>query len=301
MRQVEIRRSGRRWLAMAAGVLLMAGASATSADAGELELVEEGVLTVAFNGDMPGTGYQDGALIGIDGELMMWVADKLGLKVKPALMEWAAEIASVKARRVDIMHGMMGWTQQRTEVISISDPIYYGGANLTQKTGTNYSTIQDMRDHSIATIQGFGWIPDLKKLNPDLRLYDTSDQAVRDLLAGRYEILLADPPLIKWVIEKNPDWDIHAVPLDAKHDPELPIITAKWNMVFGMSQEAPNLVKAVNAAIAEMWESCKNFEVAKKYGFADPFWFEPPAIRQRQGVDRPEDWEPQVLPEHCKG
>ena len=153
MRQTETRRLGRLKLAMAAGVLLM-GAAVAPSDAEELELVEEGVLTVAFNGDMPGTGYQDGALIGVDGELMMWVAGKLGLEVKPALMEWAAEIASVKARRVDIMHGMMGWTEQRTKVISISDPIYYGGVNLTQKKGNSYSTIQDMRDHSIATIQG---------------------------------------------------------------------------------------------------------------------------------------------------
>ena len=283
--------------AAALSVSLIGGQAAAE----ELELVEPGVLTVAFNGDMPGTGWQDGKLIGIDGTLMMWVANELGLKVKPALMEWAAEIASVKARRVDIMHGMMGWTEARTKVIAISDPIYYGGANLTQKKGKSWSTIQDMRDNSIATIQGFGWIPDLKKINPDLKLYDTSDQAVRDLLAGRYDILLADPPLIKWVIEKNPDWDIHAVPLKAEHDPELPVITAKWNMVFGMSQEAPNLVKAVNAAIKSMWESCKNFEVAKEYGFGDPFWFEPPAVRQRQGVDRPDDWQPYVLPEKCKG
>ena len=294
------RRPGRLTVAAAASVLLM-GTLAAPTQAEELELIEEGVLTVAFNGDMPGTGYQDGSLIGIDGELMMWVAANLGLKVKPALMEWAAEIASVKARRVDIMHGMMGWNEARTKVITISDPIYYGGANLAQKKATSYSTVQDMRDHSIATIQGFGWIPDLKKINSGLRLYDTSDQAVRDLLAGRYEILLADPPLIKWVIEKNPDWDIHAVPLDSGFDSELPVITSKWNMVFGMSQEAPNLAKAVNSAIAAMWESCKNFEVATKYGFGDPFWFEPPAVRQRQGVDRPEDWEPYTLPEQCKG
>ena len=100
---------------------------------------------------------------------------------------------------------------------------------------------------------------------------------------------------------EEPDWDIHAIPLDAEHDPELPVITAKWNMVFGMSQEAPNLVKAVNAAIAELWESCKNFEVATRYGFGDPFWSSRRRFRQRQGVDRPEDWEPYVLPEHCKG
>ena len=92
---------------------LALGVAANTATAGDLEVIEPGTLNVAFNGDMPGTGFQDGHLIGLDGELMQIVAEQLGLKVKPNLMEWAAEIQSVKTGRVDIMHGMMGWNDQR--------------------------------------------------------------------------------------------------------------------------------------------------------------------------------------------
>ena len=42
--------------AAALSVSLIGGQAAAE----ELELVEPGVLTVAFNGDMPGTGWQDG-------------------------------------------------------------------------------------------------------------------------------------------------------------------------------------------------------------------------------------------------
>ena len=45
------------------------------------ESIEDGTLNVAFNGDMPGTGFQDGKLVGLDGELMQMVAEKIGLKV----------------------------------------------------------------------------------------------------------------------------------------------------------------------------------------------------------------------------
>ena len=109
--------------------------------AGDLEVIEAGKLNVAFNGDMPGTSYENGRLIGLDGELMHLVADGLGLEVVPNLMEWAAEIQSVKTGRVDIMHGMMGWNDERIKVINISDPIYYGGANITQSKSTNWSTV----------------------------------------------------------------------------------------------------------------------------------------------------------------
>jgi ABC-type amino acid transport substrate-binding protein len=188
---------------------LVASLQPAAAQTGKLELIEDGKLIVAFNGDMPGTSWENDRLIGLDGELMHSIADQLGLKVEPALMEWAAEIASVKARRVDVMHGMMGWNDQRIKVINITDPIYYGGANITQKKSTNWSTVKELEGRTIATIQGFGWIDQLKRIEgATLKLYDTSDAAIRDLLAGRIEALFADPPLIQYAISKNPDWDI---------------------------------------------------------------------------------------------
>jgi len=285
----------------AALVLSLASVPFGKAGAADLELIEDGTLNVAFNGDMPGTGWQDGKLVGLDGELMQMIAENLGLKVKPNLMEWAAEIQSVKTRRVDIMHGMMGWNDQRIKVINISDPIYYGGANITQKKSTNWSTVKELEGRTIATIQGFGWIDQLKAIEgATLKLYDTSDAAIRDLLAGRIEALFADPPLIQFAISKNPDWDIHAVPISQGFDEKYSLLTGKYNVVFGLSQEAPELLKAVNAQIAEIWANCKNREVAEKYGLGDPSWFDPGSINQRAGVDRPADWKQPTLPDKCR-
>ena len=272
--------------------------------AGDLELIKSGTLIVAFNGDMPGTGWQDGRLIGLDGELMHGMADQLGLKVEPALMEWSAEIASVKARRVDIMHGMMGWNHHRIKVINISDPIYYGGANITQKKGQNCNSIKDLEGKRVATITGFGWIDEIKSI-PGLKLslYDTSDAAIRDLLAGRIDALFADPPLVQYAISKNPQWNLHAVAVKEQDIPEYPLLTSKYNVVFGLSQEAPNLLKAVNEKIGEMWQTCLNRKIAAKYGLGDDSWFTPGKnLRAGEGVDfdRPIGWQQPVAPAHCK-
>jgi polar amino acid transport system substrate-binding protein len=293
-------RFSRRVMAAAAVLALAGGGFAGSSKAADLELVEAGKLTVAFNGDMPGTGWQDGHLVGLDGEVMQLIAEELGLKVQPALMEWAAEIASVKAGRVDIMHGMMGWNDQRIKVINISDPIYYGGANITQKKSTNWSTVKELEGKTIATIQGFGWIDQLKAIEGStLKLYDTSDAAIRDLLAGRIEALFADPPLIQYAITKNPDWDIHSVAITQDFDEKYSLLTGKYNVVFGLNQEAPELLKAVNAKIAEIWASCKNLEIAKKYGLGNKSWFDPGSLNLRAGVDRPKDWTQPTLPANC--
>lgn len=300
MNETSWARPARGLMATVAAALLLATADPAAAE--DLELIEPGKLIVAFNGDMPGTGWdeQTGRLIGLDGELMHWIADQLGLEVEPALMEWAAEIASVEARRVDAMHGMMGWNEDRTKVISITDPIYYGGANITQKKDTNWSTVKELEGRTIATIQGFGWIDQLKAIEGvEVKLYDTSDAAIRDLLAGRIEALFADPPLIQYAISKNPEWDIHAVPIQQDFDPKYSLLTGKYNMVFGLSQEAPGLLAAFNEQIAQIWATCKNVEIAQKYGLGDPSWFDPGALNLRAGVDRPEDWEQPTAPAEC--
>ena len=268
--------------------------------AGDLELIKPGKLIVAFNGDMPGTGWQDGQLIGLDGELMMWVAKELGLEVEPALMEWSAEIASVKARRVDIMHGMMGWNTKRAKVISMSDPVYYQRANITQKKGQNWSTLKDLENKRVGTITGFGWIDEIKSIpGAKLSLYDTTDAAIRDLLSGRIDALFADPPLVKYAITRNPQWPIHAVPVAEKDIPGYPQLTGTIFTVYGMSQASPNLLKAVNAKVAEIWKTCQNRKIAEKYGLGEESWFTP-GKNIRAGVDRPADWKLPESPSSCK-
>ena len=278
-------------------VLMVASKNVCAED---LELIKPGKLIVAFNGDMPGTGFQDGKLIGLDGELMQWVADELGLEVEPALMEWSAEIASVKSRRVDIMHGMMGWNSKRAKILLMTDPIYYQKSNITQKKGQNWSKLKDLENKRVATITGFGWIDEIKSIpGVKLNLYDTTDAAIRDLLAGRVEALFADPPLVKYALTRNPQWPIHAVPVSEKDIPDYPLLTGTFHTVFGLSQDAPNLHKAVNAKVAEIWKSCLNRKVAEKYGLGEESWFLP-GKDTRRGVDRPSDWEPPISPNNCK-
>jgi polar amino acid transport system substrate-binding protein len=254
------------------------------------ETVNPGVLYVAFNGDMPGTSLRDGQLAGIDGEIMMAVAERLGIPVEPQLMEWAAEIESVKSGRVDAMHGMMGWNAARTEVIAMSDPIYFAGALMTQRSGEGITSMDQLPGLRLGTGQGFGWVPELQRIDPDLRLYDTSDAAVRDLVAGRVDVLFLDPPLIQFLATQQPDLPIESIPVTDPYDPEFPDTTGKYQVVFGLSLDAPNLMRCVNDAIAEIWASCTNYEIASSYGFSDRYWFTPPTENPRAGADRPADW-----------
>ena len=288
-----------RAAALTASVFIVA-ATGTSADADELELVEPGKLHVALNGDMPGTGLEGGELKGLDGQIMAWVAEQLGLEVVPHMMDWASEIESVKSGRVDVMHGMMAWTKDREKVLNISDPVYYVSPVITQPTGQEWNSVEDVEGKTFGTITGFALVPDLKRVpGLELKLYDTTDAAIRDLMAGRVEAIFADPPLIHWAIRQNSDWPIHYVPI-AEYNPEYPVFTQRYGVVFALNPDADNLVAAFNEQIAKLWKSCTNWEIADQYGMADLAWFTPPDSSERPGIDRPDDWQPPSLAEACK-
>jgi polar amino acid transport system substrate-binding protein len=273
----------------AAALMLAVGTAAAEPP----KTIEPGKLNVALNGDMPMTGLEDGKLIGTDGELMVLIADRLGLEVVPHMMEWSAEIQSTKQGKVDIMHGAMGWIEPRSEIMLLTDPIYYFGTLLAQKKDTNWSTFEDMKGRSVATVSGFTLVPELKSVEGigEVKLYDTTDGALRDLIAGRVDMAILDPPLMQLAIQENPDWDLHQVPLQPEPD-KYPIMSQVYNVIFGINPELQELHDAFNKQIAQVWADCTNVEVMANYGLGDQSWFTPPPDEEnlRRGVDRPKDW-----------
>jgi len=266
----------------------------TTAAADAPKTIEAGKLHVALNGDMPMTGLKDGQLIGTDGELMVLIAERLGLEVVPHMMEWSAEIQSTKQGKVDIMHGAMGWIAARSEIMLLTDPIYYFGTLLAQKKETSWSTFDDMKGRSVGTVSGFTLVPELKEVEGigEVKLYDTTDGALRDLIAGRVDMAILDPPLMQLAIQENPDWNLHQVPLQPEPD-QYPIMSQVYNVIFGIYPELPELHDAFNQQIAQIWADCTNVEVMSKYGLGDKSWFTPPPQEEnlRIGVDRPEGWQ----------
>jgi polar amino acid transport system substrate-binding protein len=263
---------------------------AAPARAQPVETVEKGALTIAFSGDMPGTGYQDGKMVGYDGEILQRIADTLHLKVRPQLMEWSGTIASVQARRVDILGGTMGWTEQRSKIMLLSDPIHYFKNGIAQLDKNNWSHLKDLEGRKVGTITGFSFIPELRRISGlQLALYDTSDAAVRDMLAGRIDAVIGDPPVMQYAISRNPQWHVKFNAF-ADNSPEFPLLTGLGQVVFGMNKDDPALAKAVDAEIGKLWQSCELRRIGKTYGLVQDVWYAPGAPNPRIGVDRPADW-----------
>jgi polar amino acid transport system substrate-binding protein len=286
------------WLTGAAAAALMLFV-VPQAGAAEIKTIAPGKLTVGMNGDMPMTQFKDGKLSGTDGELMTYVAERLGLELDVKQMDWAAEIESTKQGKLDIMHGAMGWLESRTKIMILSEPIYYFGTLLAQKEDQNYTTFADMKGHSVGTVNGFTLVPELKGVEGigEVKLYDTSDGVMQDLVAGRLDMAILDPPLVQYAIFQHPEWKIKQLPVVPEPD-KYPVMSTKYSVIFGINKNEPELAAAVDEVIKDIWKDCLNVKTMAKYGLGDKAWFIPPEHNPRIGVDRPADYEAPTA-DHC--
>jgi len=282
-----------------ASLMAAAGLAASTASADPPKTIEPGKLNIAMNGDMPMTQLKDGVLSGTDGSLMTMIAKQLGLQPVVHQMDWAAEIESTKQGKVDIMHGAMGWKTDRTKIMILTEPIYYFGTLLAQKEEHNWHSFADMKGHSVGTVTGFTLVPELKKVDGigEVKLYDTSDGVMQDLVAGRLDMAILDPPLVQYAIKQHPEWKLHQVPLDPEAD-KYPIMSTKYNVIFGVNKNEPELAEAINVAILQMWKDCTNVKSMAEYGLGEKAWFVPPEKNPRIGVDRPEGYKAPTA-DHC--
>ena len=282
----------RRTLFGAGAALGLAAARSARAAPPKFKTVEDGYITIAMSGTMPVTGLQDGKLSGSDALMVQAIAEKLGLKAKPAVMAWSATIQAIRSGRADIMCGDMGWTKARSDAMLLTDAIYYGGNFVTMAKDKPFTTGIDpneLKGATVGTGTGYSYVPDLKKIPgvKEVKLYDNVDACVRDVLAGRTDYAVLDSMTVDYMLLQQPDLPLKQVPV--KPNGEYPNLTGKGRSVMGMSQDNPDLFDVMNAGVKWLWATKKNAEFLALNGMTSPDYLVAPAIDPRIGVDRSAD------------
>ncbi|MFE3838541.1 substrate-binding periplasmic protein [Pseudogemmobacter sonorensis] len=254
-----------------AGTLFCFAVSTFSAAAqtcpSDLETVENGSLTVAVTTFAP-YSFMDAnnELSGIDGDIVKAIAEKLCLTVKPLVVDPAAAIQSVMAKRADLTIGDWYRTAERAKVMAFSDPIYLDSMGIYSSTGT--SSVEDLVGHTVGTVQGYLWVPALQTLlGSDLKLYPSSVNLQQDLMAGRIDFAVDGAATGQLAMSKGELGDITVA--IAEPDPRVPASIEPAQVGFPMSKEAVRLVAATNEVLAEMKGEGIIVEILSQYGL-DP-------------------------------
>ncbi|RNE48314.1 ABC transporter substrate-binding protein [Corynebacterium alimapuense] len=156
----------------------------------------------------------DGAIIGMEMDLVHAVAAVMGLEFQPVEQDFALILPAVQAGTLDV--GASGFTDnpERRESFDFVN-FLYAGIQWAQQTGTDVdpdnacgltvavqrttvSDTEDVRPRS-AECEAAGQEP------ITVLAYDTSDNAALSVLIGRADALSADSPVTAWAVSRSED------------------------------------------------------------------------------------------------
>jgi polar amino acid transport system substrate-binding protein len=298
----------RRLCALVAGVLLVAGCGSDGNGGGggagaKLDTLEPGKLQVAAASYMPYTAVKGDQLVGLDGEIITAVADRLGLEVEAQLTDFNGMLGGVQSHRVDITVGGVAWTKERQEQGLFTDPPYYSPPAMGVRPGKTYSTVDDLRGQRLGTVTGYVWVKSIQAVpGAKLGAYPSALGVFDDLGSGRLDVGFLDPLLITYYEKQRPDQKLQTQYLTPPDDAQLeqhpeyeffrPFMTS-----FYVPKQEPKLEQAVSAEIRKMYASGEMAKLIAKWG-GDPQKFltpSPDMAAARRGVDRPDNWEPPTI------
>lgn len=255
----------------------------------ELTTVRPGYFTVATIGEMPLFSMRDNEVVGVEAEMLKHIVERHGLKLAIDVMEWSACLASVPSGRADCVGGNVGWTVKRARAMLLTDAVYYTPTFAVMhrdKPFHDIISIADLAGSRVGTVSGFSSVEDLRSVpnTREVKLYDTTDAAVRDILARRLDYAFLDAPIIDYLILQNKGWPLKQVPV--KPDDSYPILGRSQHKVWGMNRINRPLYDAVNVGIAWLWETGQVAEILNRYGLTHPHYLKRPVFNARIGVDR---------------
>ncbi|WP_234341275.1 substrate-binding periplasmic protein [Streptomyces sp. NRRL S-646] len=271
-----------------------------SAKTAALGTLTPGVIKVAVQPYAPYTTVQGGKVVGLDGDILTYVAKKLGLQIRPQVTDFAGMLAGVQSRRVDITIGGVAWTADRQKQGLFTDPPYYSPPAMAVGSGKTYRTVDDLKGLSLGTVEGYVWVKSIQSVpGAKLHAYPDATGVFDDLGAGRVDVGFLDPLIIIAAQKQRPELKIKTEYLTPPTAAEVKARPAyayfqPYQTGFYLPKKATRLEKAISAQIDAMYTNGEMAGLVKKYG-GDPEQFLKPAAdvaTARRGVDRPGNWTP---------
>ncbi len=200
-------------------------------------------LTMATNAEFPPYEYHEGDdIVGIDAEIAAAIADKLGMKLEIADVDFDSIIPGVQQGKYDM--GMAGMTvsDERLQKVNFSDTYAKGVQVVIVKDGGSIATLDDVTDKKVGVQQGTtGDIYASDDYGTDnVTKYANGALAVEALKAGKVDCVIIDNEPAKAYVAANEGHKI----LDTEY--------ANEDYAICFAKENTELQTKVNAALKEL-------------------------------------------------
>ena len=214
------------------------------AAAQEYELLQPGELSVATEGTYPPFSMQNdkNELDGLEIGVMREVAKRIGLTYKPVLIKWDSILIGLLSDQYDVISAAMDITGERQQKIIFSNGWLESGGRLIVRKDSGIDSTAGINGKAVGVLVASTWVDLAKKLGAaDIKTYKAETDALQDLVNGNIDGVVTDAIAGAYAIKTS------NLPLSMVDEP-----LSSIQKGFAFKKGKPNLVKAVNKALADM-------------------------------------------------
>lgn len=236
--------------------------SSSGTESGALELNSEGTLLVGS--DIPYAPFEFGKAPdykGFDVDLVNAIADKLGLETKWEDTSFDTIFIDVAQGKFDMVASAATITPERAETVNFSDPYYESEQALFVPPGSDITSVEDLAGKTVAAQDGTtgeAYANDETDAS-QVRPFPSGAAAIAAVVNGQADAGIVDAPVVEEAASKG----------QAGFEVATNIPTGEY-YGFAFAKDTPELLSAVNGALAELIEDGTYEEIFRKYFNATP-------------------------------
>ncbi len=206
-------------LAIAIAVPTAPSAPASAQTTALSGLLERGTLRVGMSGNQPPFNFRDksGELVGMEVDLARSLAGMLGVRLEIVERPFGELLPSLTGGEVDLVLSGMTITPERTVRASFVGPYYLSGKSILTRSAKLAQVAEagelDQEELSLAALSGSTSERFVTSRLPKAKLVATPDYdaAVKLLLDGKVDALVADREIIALTAFRNPEAGLAAL------------------------------------------------------------------------------------------
>jgi polar amino acid transport system substrate-binding protein len=208
---------------------------------------------------------QTNKIQGVMVDIITAIGKESGFDVQIEPMQFSALIGALTSNRIDIIAAAMYITEPRKQVIDFSDPIYtYGEGLFVPKSDTNdYKSLEDLKGTTVGAQVGTAYVEPLQKSGffPEVKIYDTLPDIIRDVNTGRLKAGFADYPIVAYNLQQGRFPEVRLVSTYKS--------TIVGSVGIGVRKSDQELLKKINAGLGKIKENGALKQILAKWGLQD--------------------------------
>ena len=205
----------KKGMATLAALLLVLVALAAPAAADQLETIRDrGTLIIATEGNWSPWTYHDEEdhLTGFDVEIGRLIAEALGVQPDFQEVPWESILAGVDQNRFDIACNGVGYTDERAEKFTFSEPYVYTEAVLVvRKDNTDIAALEDLKGRRTSNSPNSTYAMKAEEMGATVDYVDTLGETMMMLEQGRVDATINAKGSVDDYLREHPDANIRVV------------------------------------------------------------------------------------------